>query len=109
MPTTPSTKFEQDDEGRWWIPKDKDATLDYTVSFAKWLAKIGDTLADHDIVLGAGTELTVESHSATSDGEITATISGGTTTDSMQSVTFRITTAAGRIDDRTVYLKIADR
>lgn len=108
MPTTPKTQFQLDAQGRWYIDHDKDSTLDYTVSFEKWLAKIDATLTDHEIVLPGDTELTLVQSDASADGVITALLSGGTTLDSMQAVTYRIT-AGSLVDDRTVYLKVVER
>lgn len=106
--STAKTAWLQDAQGRWWMPKDPDATLDYSLDWSKWLAQIADTIASVTVVLSGGTELTVVSHGF-DGGVTTATISGGATLASMQSVTFRVTTANGRIDDRTVYLQITER
>lgn len=108
--TTPKTLFKQDDEGRWWIPKDPDAVLDYSVDWTKWLATVDDLIASFSTVLDGATELTVDQEVL--DGNKThAYVSGGITPDSMQSLTFRIVTLSTppRVEDRTVYLKITER
>lgn len=108
MTTTAKTTFTQDEEGRWWIPKDPDAVLDYSLDWSKWLAKVNDSIESLTIVLPEGTELTEESSSF--DGAVTsAMVSGGDTADSMQALTFRVVTVGGRTEDRTVYLKITER
>lgn len=108
MTTTAKTKFAQDDEGRWCIPKDPNAALDYSIDWSKWLAKIDDEIQSMDVVLEEDTELEVESQSF-DGGVTTAMISGGSSIASLQAVTFRIVTVGGRTEDRTVYLQITAR
>ena len=85
--------------------KDPDAILDYTIDFTEWLAGIADTIAGHAInVVGVVLESSV-----VDGGKVVMWISGGSPADEVSSATVRITTAAGRVDDRTVYFKIKDR
>ena len=86
--------------------KDPDAVLDYPVSFVDWLADISDTYASHSVIIASGS--IVCDSSTESAGVITPIISGGTVGETA-SFTIRITTAAGRIDDRTFFLKIKER
>ena len=85
--------------------KDPDAVLDYPVDFSAWLLDISDTYASHSIIVSDG--LTVDS-SSESGGVITPILSGGVV-GATEHFTVRITTTAGRTDDRTFYLKIVER
>jgi len=85
--------------------KDPDATLDYTFNWLPWLAPISDTITDVEWVPDEA--LTVESSSNTT-ARATAFVSGGTAGETLR-LTCRITTAGGRIDDRTIILKIVNR
>jgi hypothetical protein len=110
MVMTPRSLFAADAQGRWWIPKDPDAVLDYSIDWSKWLATVGDSISSFEVILGPASELTVVQQDLL--GAVTrAMISGGTTVDSMQGITFRITTAASppRVEDRTIYVKILER
>lgn len=87
------------------ITKDPDATLDYSWDWTAWLALISDTIASH--VITPETPLVVASHS--DDGKIvTAYVSGGSA-GMTHSLACKIMTVGGRIDERTVYLKIQER
>lgn len=83
--------------------KDPDALLEYQWDWAAWLA--GDTITSHTVTVPTG--LTKSSTSATSTA-VTAWLSGGTV-DQRYSVTCHVLTAAGREDDRTITLTIAER
>lgn len=86
--------------------KDPDATLDYTRDWTDWLAASGaDAIVSSEWITPAG--IVVEAQSNT---ENTATIwvSGGTLGQRYQLVN-RITTNGGRIDDRTIVIKIAQQ
>lgn len=85
--------------------KDPDAVLDYPINFNDWLTAISDTYASHAVTT-SGT-LVCDS-SACIAGIITVWLSGGTLGET-ETFTVRITTAGGRIDDRTYYLKISER
>lgn len=83
--------------------KDPDALVDYSVNWSRWLD--GDEIASSTWLVPAG--LTNEGEDNTTT---TATIwlSGGTIGTSY-TVTNRITTVAGRTDDRSFTLTIAER
>lgn len=94
--------------GKPTIDKDAEASLDYPVSWADWLAVVGDTIASATAV---GTGVTVDSCTVTSDGKgVVLWVSGGVA-DSTGTVTMRITTASTppRIDERTLVFKIKQR
>ena len=85
--------------------KDPNATLDYTFDWSAWLLPITDTITSVTWVLSSGITKVSESNTTTT---ATAFISGGVL-DAVEELTCRITTAGGRIDDRTVYFKIKER
>lgn len=87
------------------IKKDPDATLDYTFDWSAWLASAGDSIAD--VAWTADTGLTIESQTHTTQ-TATAVVSGGAA-GSVLGLTCRITTAGGRVDERTMKLRIIER
>lgn len=91
--------------GKPTILKDPDAILDYSWDWTDWLADVADTISSKTII--AQSPLVVVSSSVVS-GIVTAFISGGVV-GTTYSVTARINTVGGRIDDRTIYLKVKDR
>lgn len=87
------------------IEKDPDALLDYSFDFTEYLAPDNDSIVSVLFVLEAG--LTEEHSSHTPTGAV-VWISGGVAGSTMR-VTCRITTSGGRVDDRSVFLKIVER
>jgi hypothetical protein len=85
------------------MTKDPQAVLDYEFDWAAWLAS-GETIASF-VVTVAGVAL---DSSAASTTAVTAWISGGTLGE-LASVACRITTTAGRIDERSLNLVVEDR
>lgn len=96
------------------VTHDPNAVLDYKWDWASatnssgrtdWL-ETGETITAHTVtVVGC----TLDSSSITdSNTSVTAWISGGTV-GAQASVTCHITTSAGRQDDRTIRLRIAER
>jgi len=100
-----TTGFTQDaTSGKWSIPKDPDAVLDYVENWAPWLDAIGDSLSAHSVtVTGA-----VLDSSIINGKTVVAWISGGQAGVNA-TVRFHITTAGGRQDDRTFTLKMKER
>ena len=99
-----STTFQIDADGVYYIPKDPDAVLDYTLDWATWL--------DTDTLTGTPTwtvqsGLTKDSQSNTSTAA-TAWLSGGVAGMNYM-VSCRITTAAGRTDERSIRIKCVER
>lgn len=100
--------------GRPVILKDPDAELDYMFDWTPYLTDISDTLAGVDFIMDPlDTTLTMV-RSAFDSMHATVWVSGGTAptdanTPNQRSVTCRITTTGGRIDDRSVFLKIVER
>ena len=84
--------------------KDPSAVLDYAFDWTGWLAA-GETITDHTIT--ADTGITVDS-STELDGKVTVWLSGGTAGQNYK-VACKITTSAGRTDERTIWIKVTDR
>lgn len=85
--------------------KDPDAKLDYLFDWTAWLLGVSDSIASASFIGSAG--LTIVSFSNTAN-TATAFVSGGAV-GGTETLTCRIVTAGGRIDDRTVNLKITPR
>ena len=84
--------------------KDPSAVLDWAYDWTDWLAE-AETITDHTIT--ADTGITVDS-STEDDGKVTVWLSGGTAGINYK-VACLITTTAGRTDERTIWIKVADR
>ena len=83
--------------------KDPGATLDYTVDFTAWLGT--DTIATASVTTPPGLTEASESNTTT---KVTVWLSGGTVGQSY-TVTCRITTVAGRIDERSLLIRVRDK
>lgn len=112
--------YQKDLSGRWWIKKDPNAELDYGTSWTLYLAKVANdtivsvqVIADPLLTVGDGATVSPKGlvHPAPShDGvSVMAWVWGGGAIGGLLPVTFRITTASGRVDDRTIYLRIEDK
>lgn len=91
---------------RPWIAKDPNAILDYTFNWTDWLATNSDSISSYTV--------TVDGVTLASDSRlgayVTAWVSGGDpTVQRRASITCRIVTAAGRTEDRTIYLIVEAR
>lgn len=85
-------------------PKDPSSTLDYQFDWgAEWLNS--DTIAASTFTVIPNT-ITIQSTSFTST--VTTIWLAGGVTGTTYSITNRITTASGRVDERTVKLQIKD-
>lgn len=84
--------------------KDPNANLDYRWDWSSWLAA-GDTIVSHEVTVDGTVVLGTHSNDESS---VTAWISGGTDGEKAR-VTARVTTAQGRIDDRTIVLDVRPR
>ena len=84
--------------------KDPSAVLDYVFDWTEWLAT-GETITGHTIT--ADTGITDDS-STEDDGKVTVWLSGGTAGINYK-VACKITTSAGRTDERTIWIKVVDR
>jgi len=90
------------------MEKDPNAKLPFSVDWSAWLTAEGDTGASAAWTVPAG--LTKEATPAESlvAGKATVWLSGGTA-GSMYEVACRLTTTAGRIDDRTLRILVKHR
>lgn len=100
--------------------KDPNAILDYTVDWSAWLAS-GETISTSTWT--ASTGITIATTPAPSNTGTTATVwlSGGTVNGGEElgvsggisqrayRVTNRITTSAGRTDDRSIFVAVVER
>jgi hypothetical protein len=85
--------------------KDKDAKLDYSIDYAAWLK--GDTLSSSTWEVEEGLTIATPLPSLTPTAT-TIWLSGGTTGERYQ-VTNHIVTAAGREDDRTIWVYVTEK
>ena len=84
--------------------KDPSAVLDYVFDWTEWLAA-AETITDHTITADTG----ITADSSTEDaGKVIVWLSGGTAGINYK-VACLITTAAGRTDERTIWIKVTDR
>lgn len=98
------------DEDLILMKKDPDAKLPFTLDWSTWLATVpGDTLASATWTVEAGmVQETTPAASFTAAGKATQWLSGGTAGVDY-AATCRITTSAGRIDDRTITVQVRVR
>ena len=83
--------------------KDPDATLDYRFDWSLWLDD-GEAIVEADI-LADQVDVDTVSHT---DRDVTVFLSGGQEGERAE-VTCRVTTSEGRIDDRTIRLRLRQR
>ena len=83
--------------------KDPNAVLDYTVDWTRWLA--ADQVATSEWIIPSGLTRMADSKTSTS---ATVWLSGGNVGQSY-TVTNRITTAAGRTEDRSFTIRVEER
>lgn len=83
--------------------KDPNAVLDYSIDWTRWLA--GDQVAASEWIIPSGLTKMADSKTSTS---ATVWLSGGTAGQSYI-VTNRITTAAGRTEDRSFTIRVEER
>ena len=84
--------------------KDPQAKLDWGFDWSDWLAS-GETIVSY--VITADTGITVEDD-AESAGIVTVWLSGGTAGLSYKCAC-KITTSAGRTDERSIWIQVNDR
>lgn len=83
--------------------KDPNATLDYSINWEDWLA--GDTITTSNWTTTAGITIESDSNTATL---ASVWLSGGTARDNY-TITNAITTAGGRVDDRSISIKCVEK
>lgn len=89
--------------------KDPDAVLDYAVSWAAWLSGVSDTLSvsEWSIVTSTTVPPLVIDTDTSDDTTATVWLSGGLA-GTKYALQNRITTAGGRVNDRTIYVKVKE-
>jgi hypothetical protein len=85
------------------VLKDPDAILDYAVDWEAWLGT--DTIASVAWTVPAGLTLDAQSHT---DTVATVWLSGGTAGQSY-ALGCAVTTAGGRVDERTLTIVVVER
>jgi hypothetical protein len=94
--------------GKPVIVKDPDAVLDYTFDWTEWLQSVSDTIVPStgaDVTCDTG--LTVQTVNII-DGQVIAWLEGGTV-GNQYNVECQITTVDGRVDRRSIAIKIKVR
>ena len=84
--------------------KDPDATLDYSIDWTNWLE--GDTISTSTWTVPVGL---TEPRPDVNDGSVTTVWLAGGTVGEVYSVLNRISTVAGRTDDRTLTFTIEEK
>jgi len=89
--------------------KDPDATLDFAFDWSEWLAT-NETISTYTLTASTGITLETEGAFAQSEsgGIVTVWLSGGTAGD-WYTVACKITTNAGRTDERTMNIHCVNR
>jgi len=85
--------------------KDPEAVLDYSIDWTKWLDEVGDTIETSTWIVPTGLTKVTETNTTKL---ATVWLSGGTV-GTNYTVTNRITTAAGRTDDRSITIRVRER
>ena len=85
--------------------KDPDANLDFSIDWTDWLDVVSDTISSVVWTVPSGITKTDESNTTT---VATIWLSGGTV-GTKYAIVGRITTAAGRVDDRTIEIVIKQK
>lgn len=86
--------------------KDPAALLDYSWDWATWLAGVNDTISSATVTVPAG--LTAVGSPTVGDTAVTQKVEGGDL-DGAYTLVCQITTVGGLIDERSIYLTIAER
>jgi hypothetical protein len=86
--------------------KDPTARLDYTWGWSDWLTAVADTISTATVTVPDG--LTAFGTPVVDDTTVTQWVEGGSL-DGAYRMVCQITTAAGRIDERSIYLTIRDQ
>lgn len=84
--------------------KDPQAKLDYSIDWFEWLSAIGDEILTSTWTVSSGITKETESNTTTNT---TVWLSGGT--DGVYNATNTITTVGGRVDERTITIRVQNR
>lgn len=95
--------------GKATIIKDENAHLDYTFDWSQWLTPIADTIAGAiSTIVGDGIATIGTPADQLTSTAVTIWVTGGTI-GQQYILTCKITTAAGRIDERSIYINVRQR
>lgn len=83
--------------------KDPNAVLDFTVNWASYLG--ADTITSDSWIVPTGITVVTETNTTTAS---TIWLSGGTISEKY-GLTNRVVTAGGRVDDRTIYIRVKEQ
>ncbi|GGW98514.1 hypothetical protein [Streptomyces chartreusis] len=86
--------------------KDPAALLDYSWDWSLWLAEVDDMISSATVTVPEG--LTAVGSPVVGDTMVTQRVSGGIV-DVAYTLVCQITTVGGLIDERSIYLTIAER
>lgn len=87
--------------------KDPDATLDYSLNWADWLAEVpGDSIANMYVNTSSGVQVPAQ---GIVGGSVTGVLVRSGAVGTIEEITIRISTTQGRIDERTIKLLIRQR
>ena len=99
--------FFRTSKGEWEIRKDPDAVLPYVFDWTDWLG--ADTLDSAQIIIADSATLAlVGGYVIVDNTKVQITLTGGAARDRAK-ITCRILTTGGDIDDRSFYVRIAER
>jgi hypothetical protein len=102
--------FYIDTLGRNIIEKDPDSTIVFDVDWTEWLDARSDTIQGVEWIMAQNSSVSVTIVQSVHDGKInTVTASGGDSTFIVERGICRITTTAGRIEDRSIYFRIVEK
>jgi len=88
-------------------PQDRNAKLDYTFDWTPWLTDQSDTIASYVVTAQTGLTVTTSSND-TYTVTIWITIDSNIPKNRLLTLACKITTAAGRVDERTIRIQASD-
>lgn len=108
MATIEVETYNLDNPDRPTISHDVNADLDYSEDWTQWLLQAGGDSIQSAIMILEAPLLPGAQPVAWDANTVTGWVTGGTVNKTLR-VTFRITTVAGRVDDRSVFLRCKER
>lgn len=89
---------------------DNNAKLDFTENWSKWVDQISEPITEAEIILSDPAMILFRTTAIDGPGKnVTAWIDFAGLADQTVHATFRVGTALGRQDDRTLYFKLKSR
>lgn len=87
--------------------KDPQAKLDYSIDWFEWLDEIGDEIATSTWTVSSGITISASPAPTNTTTNATVWLEGGT--DGVYNATNTITTVGGRVDERTITIRVQNR